>query len=160
VSLLAGDGTTVLEAVDMAMGYGIPPGGFAPFSLRFGEGQPPSTTAYNVIVGDASAVTTSRVFYGAGTLEWTDESTFGEDGALLISGEVSNNSDNPVNEPLGIVTVFDVEGKVIGAWFSSIGVQTIQPDETVPFSLRVPETGGDPTNYILDIQGVGDGTPE
>ncbi len=25
------------EALDVVMGYAIPPGGFAPFSLRFGE---------------------------------------------------------------------------------------------------------------------------
>lgn len=160
VSLLAENGTTVIEAVDVAMGYGIPPGGFAPFSLRFGEGQPTSTTAFNVTVGDGNWAATPQTFYGAGTLEWTDESTFADDGALLISGEVTNNSDNPINEPIGVVTVFDIEGKVIGAWFASIGVQTIQPEETVEFSIRVPEIGGDPVNYILDIQGVANGTPE
>ncbi|MEL7236381.1 MAG: FxLYD domain-containing protein, partial [Chloroflexota bacterium] len=41
VVLYTVDGRAITEAVDTVMGHGIVPGGFAPFSLRFGDGQPP-----------------------------------------------------------------------------------------------------------------------
>jgi hypothetical protein len=160
VVLLAEDGTTVLEAVDLAMGYGIPPGGFAPFSLRFGEGKPTQATHYRVSIGEIT--TNPRLFYGAGTLQWEDESTFAEDGALLIRGTVTNTGAVTLRDPLAVVTVFDSAGQVIAAWFAPLAVLELEADAAADFEIRIPEIGGDPVNYILDIQALGadDGTPE
>lgn len=156
VTLLNSDGSTVLEAVDVVMGYGIAPGGFAPFSLRFGEGQPESSTSFRVALGGAdwSPTDTPRLFYGAGTLTWTDESQFADDGALLITGTVTNRGTVGLRDLLGIVTVFDRQQQVIGAWFAPLAVDALAAGADAPFEIRVPEVGGDPVNYILDIQGV------
>jgi hypothetical protein len=165
-SLLREDGTTIIEAVDVAMGYAVPPGGFAPFSLRFGEGKPGDAVDYTVTLGDANWAEnppSPPAFAGAGTLQWQDESTFAADGALLITGSVTNTGDSSVRSPLGVVTVFNAQQEVIAAWFSPLSDDHIRADETIPFEIRIPEIGGDPVNYILDIQalvGGEDGTSE
>ena len=62
------DGLYIVEADDTVMGYDIPPGGFAPFSLRFGGGQPSLATQYELTlggddwVGGASRQSLGRMF--------------------------------------------------------------------------------------------------
>jgi hypothetical protein len=158
VALTGSDGSTVIEAVDVAMGYGIAPGGFAPFSLRFGEGQPDAASNYRITLGDAEWAAQNPPqapgFVGLGTLAWTDESRFADDGALLISGTVTNQGETPARDSLGIVTVFDGQQQVIGAWFAPLNAPLLPPGEPVAFEIRVPEIGGEPINYILDIQAL------
>ena len=77
---------TVLGAVDQVMGYGIPPGGFAPFSLRFGQGQPSLATTYTLTLGgeDWQPASTEPVIYGQNEMTWTDESRFDSFNRLVI----------------------------------------------------------------------------
>jgi hypothetical protein len=65
--LLTDNGLGVLEAVDTVMGYGIPPGGFAPFSLRFGQGQPALTTHYELTSQLPPYLTTAKMLSQPGT---------------------------------------------------------------------------------------------
>lgn len=154
IQLLNTDGTVAVEASDLAMGYGIPAGGFAPFSLRFGGGQPAGSTRYTINLGTPAVLETPRLFYGAGTLTWTDDSEFADDGALLIRGTVTNTGTLTLHNPLGIATVFDAQQQVIAAWFSPLAESTLAPGAVLDFEIRIPEVGGDPVNYILDIQAL------
>jgi hypothetical protein len=156
VELLTAAGSVASDASDVAMGYGIPAGGFAPFSLRFGGGQPDGTTTYRVTLGNANWTPSARIFYGSGTLDWTDESSFADDGALIIKGTVTNQGSLTLHDPLSIVTVFDEQQQVIAAWFAPLQITMLAPGESTDFELRIPEVGGDPVNYILDIQALGD----
>ncbi|MBC8171078.1 MAG: hypothetical protein H7X77_05385 [Anaerolineae bacterium] len=156
VQLLNADGTPAADAADLAMGYGIPAGGFAPFSLRFGGGQPAGSTRYTITLGTPVALETPRLFYGAETLTWTDDSEFADDGALIIDGTVTNTSTLNLHDPMGIVTVFDAQQQVIAAWFSPLAAPVLAPGAVLDFEIRIPEVGGDPVNYILDIQALAD----
>jgi len=149
----------VAGAIDTVMGHGIAPGGFAPFSLRFGQGQPSGAREFLLRIGgevdgeiwlpDPEA----RVV-GAEALSWTDESTFDELGRLHISGIVTNNGERPVRDLRAIATIFDGAGSVIGAAFLDIEPAVLAAGEEAPFALMLPELGGDPVNYIVTVQGL------
>lgn len=148
------DGLTVIEAQDEVMGLGIPPGGFAPFSLRFGQGQPSVAAGYELTLGDAEQPgDNDSVIYGPDVLEWSDQSSFTEDGRLVIDGEVTNTGDTTVRNLRATLTVFDETQNVIAAAFSDIAPQ-LSPDESVPYQLVVSEIGGEPARYIVNIQAV------
>jgi len=156
VSLTDSAGNALIEAGDFTMGYHLPAGGFAPFSLRFGQGQPADALGYRVTVGDGALFPPARPIMSAPDLSWTDESSFAADGSLLISGVLTNNSAQTAREPLGIVTAFDSAGDVIGAWFAPLGVPELAGGASVEYTVRVPELGGGARNYIVEIQGYAD----
>jgi hypothetical protein len=152
--LRTGDGLAVAEAVDTIMGYGIPPGGFAPFSLRFGQGQPALTTTYDLSLGSEDWVSQpDRVIDGQDEINWTDESTIEKDGVLVITGNASNTSQKPVHNLRAVVTVFDTTGSVIAAGFTDFSA-LLNPGDSAAFRIAVPDLGGQPANYILTVQGV------
>ncbi len=152
--LLTENGLGVLEAMDSVMGYGIPPGGFAPFSLRFGQGQPALTNHYELALGnEAWESDPDAVIFGQDELTWTDESSFTEEGHLLITGTITNVSSQSIRKLRTVVTVFDDDQDVIAAGFTDLTAAQLAPDETAPFQIRVPEMGGEPAHYIINVQG-------
>lgn len=161
VDLRSADGLSVVGAVDQIMGYGIPPGGFAPFSLRFGQGQPSLASIYTVVLGGAGWQPTEATIYGQNEMAWTDESRFDEFNRLVISGTVTNISENTIRQPRAIVTVFDGAQNVIAAGFTDVardvgasGSPTdLPPGESASFEITLPEVGGEPQNYIVNLQG-------
>ncbi len=154
VRLRTEDGREVAEAVDTVMGHGIPPGGFAPFSLRFGGGQPPLTSSYTLSFGgngwtpdpDATLITED-------VLTWTDESTFTEDNRLIVTGTVTNTSDTVfVYLPRVVVTTFDSTQRVVAAGFADTADVELEPGETQAFEVVLPEFSSPPTRYIVQVQ--------
>ncbi len=153
--LLTEDGLPTGEAIDTPMGHGLPPGEFAPFSLRFGQGQPALTTRFEVDLGSAEWQTNSEiVIYGANEMQWTDDSTFDTNGRLIISGSVINISQNTIRSPRAVVTVFDNAQHIIAAGFSDLSATQLAPDESADFQIIVPEIGGEPAQYIVNVQGL------
>jgi hypothetical protein len=152
--LYSADGLPLTGAVDQVMGHGIPPGGFAPFSLRFGAGQPPQAAQYRVTLGKDWTAAESGVVYGADALAWTDSSRFDSFNRLVISGEVTNTSEHPVRQMRASVTVFDGAQNVIGAGYADIAPAELEPGSAAPYEIVLPEVGGDPVNYIVNIQGL------
>jgi hypothetical protein len=152
--LVTADGLPVAEALDTAMGYGIPPGGFAPFSLRFGQGQPSLSAGYILQLGNAEWKSqTSAPLIGTEALRWTDESEFTADGALIITGTVTNAGASLVRGLRAIVTVFDGEQRVTAAAFADARPTDLAPDETAAFEFIITEYGQAPANYIVTVQG-------
>lgn len=150
------DGLPVAEAVDTVMGYGIPPGGYAPFSLRFGQGLSSQTTTYDLVLGNQDWESDNqRLIYGPDEMTWQEDFKVESDGALTISGNVTNASGKTIRNPRAVATIFDSAGRVIAAAFTDIAAQ-LEPDQQAPFSITVRELGGQPANYILNVQGLGD----
>lgn len=149
---LTADGLSAGGAVDTIMGYGIEPGGFAPFSLRFGSGQPSIAEDFMLrLGGDSWHNDPEAVIFGANALEWTDESSFNSDGNLTISGQITNVIAAPVYNLRVFVTVFDDQQRVIGAAWSEVTPQLLA-GESANYNLILPELGGDPVNYIVGAQ--------
>jgi hypothetical protein len=152
--LLTESALGVVEAVDMVMGYGIPPGGFAPFSLRFGQGQPALTTTFELTLGNAEWESDAgAVIFGQDELTWTDESIFTAEGHLLITGVVTNVSSQTVRSLRAVVTVFDDAQNVIAAGFTDLTPAELAPTEDTSFQILVQELGGEPAHYIVNVQG-------
>lgn len=151
VGLYAQDGTGIAEAVDTVMGHALPAGGFAPFSLRFGQGQPPEATGYllTLEVGEIMPDT----LYGSESLTWTDNSTINDEGHLIIEGTVTNTSDDTITDLLATATVFDEARQVISARFEPIGDDPLAPEESRDYRILITEMGDSPANYIVTIQG-------
>ncbi len=152
--LRTADGLGVIEAADSAMGYGIPPGGFAPFSLRFGQGQSALTSGYELYLGgEGWTPSAAEPVYGQDTLTWSDDSSVGSDGHLTIAGTITNIGLETVRDPRAVVTVFDAAGDVIAAGFSDV-TSAINAGESAAFQIVVPELGSPPVNYIVSVQGL------
>jgi hypothetical protein len=148
------DGLPVAEATDIVMGYGIPPGGFAPFSLRFGQGQSAITAGYELSLGGADwNPGETQTIYGQEALKWSDDSTVESDGRLLINGTVTNDGEDMVRNVRAVVTVFDAAGNVIAAGFSDV-TPGLNAGASADFNIAVPEIGGTPVNYIVSVQGL------
>jgi hypothetical protein len=152
--LLTSDGLSAGGAVADVMGHGIPPGGFAPFSVRFGQGQPSVATNYVLrLGGEGWQNSPDAMIHSADSLAWTDESRFDDISRLVISGEIENVGDQPVRNLRAIITVFDGAQRVIGAAWADVTPQLLA-GETVAYTVTVPELGGDPINYIVNVQGT------
>ncbi|MAU08880.1 MAG: hypothetical protein CL607_03595 [Anaerolineaceae bacterium] len=154
-TLARADGTAIVEANDKVMGYGIPPGGYAPFSLRFGQGQPADAVNFSVAIGDTEANDTPDEYpplVGTPTLTWTDAVENSANGTLYIIGMVNNEGDAPVSNPRATITVFDDIGRVIAAGFADTEVEVLAAGESASFSIAVPELGGEAINYLVNVQ--------
>jgi hypothetical protein len=151
--LTADDGSGLAEAVDVVMGHTLPPGSFAPFSLRFGQGQPPAATGYTLRLGGTDLLPALPVI-GAEALTWTNETRFSPDGALFIVGQVSNTGAAPVQGLKAVATVFDAAGRVIAAGFSEVAGPPLRPGTATDYSILIPEAGGSPASYIVAVQGL------
>lgn len=163
VLLQSEDEVDIAEALDTVMGYGVAPGEFAPFSLRFGQGQPEDATRYSISLGTENwqpDYAPPDSLAGNNDLTWANESTITEEGHLLINGILTNTSSQMVYDPLATVTVFDGNQNVIAARFTPLPAEALAPEETLPFEIRLEELGGAPINYIVNIQALkNDDTP-
>lgn len=155
--LITPEGVGVSGALDMVMGYGIPPGGFAPFSLRFGEGQGTLASTYTLRLGKDWTPATddqAQAVIGQESLSWTDEASFDTFNRLVITGRVTNTGSAAVRQPRAIATVFDSAQRVIGAVWTDLDAEQIVPGASVPFEIVIGEYGGEPQNYIITVQGL------
>ncbi|HYO89361.1 MAG TPA: FxLYD domain-containing protein, partial [Candidatus Limnocylindrales bacterium] len=132
VTLLTADGTPLTGAVDRTMGHAIPAGGFAPFSLRFGGGQPDLARGFSVRAGGGTAEP-DAVVAGAESLAWTDSATFEDANLLTVSGDVTNTGTDYVRGLRAIATVFDAAQNVIGAAYADLQPPTLAPGESAPY---------------------------
>lgn len=146
------DGTAIAEAVDVVMGYAVPPGGFAPFGLRFGQGQPPETTSFEVTLGSADWQPEPLEIVSSGVLTWEAATQFGQDGSLFVTGTVMNTGNMPVKNLRAITTVFDADQRVIGAGFADIAEIVLAPQASTDFTILLSEIGGAPMNYLVNVQ--------
>jgi hypothetical protein len=87
-------------------------------------------------------------------MQWRDDSTFDNNGRLIISGSVTNISTHVIRSPRAIVTIFDNAQHVIAAGFSDLSVPQLAPDASADFQITVPEMGGEPAQYIVNVQGI------
>jgi hypothetical protein len=158
VDLQEEDGTSVVGAVDKVMGYGVPPGDFAPFSLRFGQGQPLSAVQYALVIGENWQPQESAppVLIGRQALTWTDDLNISEEGNLQIEGTLTNTGTGTVRDPLATITVFDAAQNVIGARYETILEGDLPAGESVSFQFSMTELGGDPASYFVNIQALPD----
>lgn len=147
-------GESVADAVDVVMGYAIESGGFAPFSIRFGQGQPDNATRYTVSLGSEDYSQQTATVVGFPTLQWTDETQTTQDGAIFVTGTVTNTGEDGVLSPRAIVTLFDEGGRVIGAAFADADMTSLAEGETANFNVLISELGGVPANYVVNVQAL------
>jgi hypothetical protein len=148
------DGQGVAEAVDKVMGLAIPAGGFAPFSLRFGQGQPVATTRYLLSLGDETwTPPQAPPIYGSESLTWTHETQFSADGSLFVTGQFTNNSSDSICATRATVTLFNEDNEVIAAGFADTALADLPPGATTDYTILISEAGGTPANYIVNGQG-------
>lgn len=148
------DDVAIAEAVDRVMGHAIAPGGFAPFGLRFGQGQPPAATQYILELGSADWQPETRDVVGSGALTWEDAIQFGSDGAIFITGIITNSSAQAVHHPLATATLFDDAGRVIAVGFADLPQTVLGSGDSIEFTILIPEAGGIPANYVVNIQAL------
>jgi hypothetical protein len=153
-ALRTADNLEVAFAEDAIMGHGIPAGGFAPFSLRFGQGQPSLSADYRLTVGAGWQPGTSIRLIGQESLSWTDRSEFDLFGRLTITGTVTNSGASAVTAVRAFATVFSSAQNVIAAGFIDLEPGTLSPGESADFAILLPDVGGAPANYIVNVQGL------
>jgi hypothetical protein len=154
--LLGTDGTVLAGAEDVAMGYGILPGGFAPFSLRFGQGQPPGSMGFDVQVGGGDGTVQARTLVSEAQFRTQDVSSFDALGRFVVSGEIEHIGDAVAANPRAVVTVFDAAQNVIAAGFADVGVEQLAPGERARYEVAIPELGGEPATFSVMVQGIGE----
>ncbi len=155
VILQTADGVPLTGAVDKAMGHAILPGGYAPFSLRFGGGQPDLARGFSIRAGGADWTPEANAdVVGAESLAWTDSATFEADNLLTVAGEVTNTGADYVRELRAVVTVFDAAQNVVGAAYADLQPPTLGPGESAPYRFVFTELGGAAVNYIVSVQGL------
>jgi len=152
--LLTQSGDIVADANDVAMGYAIESGGFAPFSLRFGQGQPSNASRYTVSLGSETYLPQEETVIGFPVLQWEDETQSTPEGAIFVTGTVTNTGSEDVLSPRAIATLFDENGRVIGAAFADADSTQLAAGETANFNVLISELGGVPSNYVVNVQAL------
>ncbi|MCS7071780.1 MAG: hypothetical protein NZM00_09760, partial [Anaerolinea sp.] len=146
-SLIDAAGVGLIGALDRIMGQGIPPGGFAPFSLRFGV-QPAEASRFVLSIG--AGIDPPGTLVSADGLIWTDSLRYDPFGRLVIDGEVTNALPDPVRDVRAAATIFDAAGGVIGAAWADVA-PLLTADASAPFSILLPVIGGSPANYLVTV---------
>jgi hypothetical protein len=164
--LLRADGTALAEAVDVVMGYGIAPGSFAPFSLRFGQGQPDGSTRYQVFLGgDTWQAAAGGALVREDLLQVETASEIDTLGRLVLRGTVENVGDSMAVAPRAVATVFDEAQNVVAAAFVDVPVAQLAPGERASFEIAIVDLGIpafsnallDTLNYVVSVQARVDG---
>jgi hypothetical protein len=76
-----------------------------------------------------------------------------DDNILIISGEITNtDSERYVYLPRVTVTVFDEAQHVVAAAFKDLDDVEIAPGEVIPYEIAIPQMGGLPHRYIVNVQ--------
>jgi len=154
-TLLSEEGLAVADAADVVMGYGIAPGEFAPFSLRFGQGQPTNATRYRLTLGSEDWEPAAEMdLLGADSLIWEDATQYTPDGDLFITGTVTNASAQDVRNLRAIATVFDERGRVVAASFADVEEPVLAPDEAVDFTILISDLGAAAGQYVVNVQAL------
>ncbi|MEL6310617.1 MAG: FxLYD domain-containing protein, partial [Chloroflexota bacterium] len=138
----------------IVMGHAIESGGFAPFSVRFGQGQPSNASQYQISLGADNYTPQEQAVIGFPTLSWTDETQSNADGALFITGSVTNTGTDDLLSPRAIVTLFDESGRVIAAGFADANTTILPAGESADFTVLISELGGAPANYVVNVQAL------
>jgi hypothetical protein len=146
------DGAATAEAVDSIMGYALPPGSFAPFSLRFGQGQPSGSAGFRVLLGGETAQAEARPLYPTEQLMSRDQSFVDSLGRLIIQGEVENIGQETALAPRVIVTVFDAAQNVIAAGFTDVSGGALVAGASAAYEVAIPEFGGEPVTTSVSVQ--------
>lgn len=155
VVLTDANGAALAGASDYVMGHALLPGGYAPFSLRFGGGQPDLARRFTVRVGgDDWTPEAAPPVIGAGALEWTDSTSYQDDGSLVISGDVTNTGSQMARSVRVTVTLFDAAQNVIGASSAELSPPALAPGERTPYRFVFSESGGTAVNYLVSVQGL------
>jgi hypothetical protein len=152
VTLLSETGEVLGDGLDTIMGYALESGGFAPFGIRFGQGQSPDATQYAVTLGGETYVPQTITIVSAPQLVWTDSTQQTADGDLFIVGTVQNTGNEAVRQPRAIVTLFDERGRVIGAGFADADDTILPAGETLGFTVLISDMGGVAANYVVNLQ--------
>lgn len=150
VALVDDHGGTLVSAFDETMGYRLPAGGTAPFSVRFGEGQPPDATRFTITVGEGTPATRPVNHDG---LQWIDyDITITPEGHQLIAGSVINQSDGALFDPQLIVTVFGADEAIIGTGFVTFHDGALEAGDSAEIIMRIQDIGGMPATTLLTLQ--------
>lgn len=154
--LLDESGAALVEAVDEVMGHALLPGRFAPFSLRFGAGQPPEARQYTLSLGgEAWSPGPVPPLAADDALTYTDALTYGAEGQLFISGTLTNTGEQRLRAARVMVTVFDeAQTKVIGAGWTQPDVPFLAPGDSAPYTLVINDLGGEAGVYNLSVQAI------
>lgn len=152
VSLLNDAGEVLGDGIDTIMGYALESGGFAPFGIRFGQGQPAGATQYSVSIGSDAYVPQPITIVSAPQLIWTDATQQTADGDLFVVGSIQNSGAEAVRQPRAIVTLFDERGRVIGAGFADADDSILPAGETLGFTVLISDMGGVAANYVVNVQ--------
>jgi hypothetical protein len=152
--LKTADGSPVADAIDTVMGHAIEPGGFAPFGIRFGQGQPVNALIYTVILGSENYQPVDMGVISAPVLTWTDEIQYTPDNDLFITGIIANRGAVDVKTPRAVATVFDEQGRVIGAGFADADMAVLPANSESPYTILISDLGGTAANYIVHVQAL------
>lgn len=154
-TLHAEDRSVLAGAEDKLMGHGILPNSFMPFSLRFGQGQPPASVAYDLVLGSADWQNDDTLdVVGEGVLVAEFTTSLGGDGQLFITGHVTNNGSQPLREVMAVATLFGENGRVIGAGFAPINQAELGAIERAEFVILLTDRAGTFENIIVTAQGL------
>jgi hypothetical protein len=154
VILLSEDGAILADGGDVVMGYAISAGGFAPFGLRFGQGQPANASRYSISLGSESYSPPETAIIAYPVLQWVDTTQSTADGDLFITGTVTNTGEVAVLSPRATVTLFDDRGRVIGASFADASVSILPAGESAEFTVLASDMGAVPSNYVVNVQAL------
>ena len=145
------DGTGIAEAVDRIMGYVLAPGQFAPFSLRFGQGQSPQSNNYTLELIPTNILQTTELV-SPDVISWTYDNTAAPEGQVYVTVTAENTGDTPVRTPLAIVSAFDAAGDMVAAAYSPASMDVLEPGGTAVMTVLIAEAGGQPETFEVNVQ--------
>jgi hypothetical protein len=154
VILLSEDGSILADGGDVVMGYAVSAGGFAPFGLRFGQGQPSNASRYSISIGSETYAPPETAIIAYPVLQWVDNTQSTADGDLFITGTVTNTGEAAVLSPRATVTLFDDRGRVIGAGFADASVSILPAGAEAEFTVLISDMGATPANYVVNVQAL------
>ncbi|MGB1286699.1 MAG: hypothetical protein ACPG7F_09225, partial [Aggregatilineales bacterium] len=147
-------GTGIAEAVDTVMGYAIAPGGAAPFSLRFGQGQPFESTTYTLTLIPGTADFAAAQVMPDNALRWTYEELSAPEGQVYVTVTLENQSDSPVRIPRAVVSSFDTDGRMVAAGFADVPDTILAAGAETSTTVLIAETGGIPETFEVNVQAL------
>jgi hypothetical protein len=127
------------------------PGETAPFTLRIAQDKLARPVASYVLRATATK-TTDQPFLGIQFVQHDAELDIVEragSSTLEIIGEVTNIEGVPASEVRIACAIYGEDGEILNVALTYAESDVIEPGETVPFRLHVPDVQGMPANYHI-----------
>lgn len=152
--LYDGEGRILAEQPDVIPNEVIAGGGSAPFTIRFRSGKPAQAVRYELQASARNAdYNLPNYVAPENFVKGNETATYNAQGFLTIGGDVVNGTKQLAKFIRVTVTVFDDQGRVVGAESAFVQKPELLPGEVSKYEVTFFQLAGSAVRFLTKVEG-------